>query len=167
MPKPPVPDEIKYMRAALLEARKAAAAGDVPVGAVLVRDGCIISRGRNRREEKRDATAHAEIEALRKASKKLGGWYLHGCTLYVTLEPCPMCAGAAMQARIDSIIFGAYDPKAGCCGSLLHLPEDARFPHRPTVRGGVLEAECAAILRTFFKEKRVKKFDDINPSIIE
>ncbi len=154
MPKPPVTDEEKYMRAALAEARKAAEACDVPVGAVLVREGRIIARGRNRREEKRDSTAHAEIEALRKASKKLGGWYLHGCTLYVTLEPCPMCAGAAMQARIDSIIFGAYDPKAGCCGSLLNLPEDARFPHRPAVRGGVLEKECAGILKAFFREKR-------------
>jgi tRNA(adenine34) deaminase len=154
---PQQPDEIRYMRAALLEARKAAEAGDVPVGAVLVKDGKIVSRGRNRREEKRDATAHAEIEALKRASRKLGGWYLHGCALYVTLEPCPMCAGAAMQARVESIVFGAHDPKAGCCGSILNLPEDARFPHRLEVKGGVLEAECAAVLKAFFRKKREDK----------
>lgn len=146
-----------FMRQALRQAALAAVHGDVPVGAVLVKDGIIIARGRNRREERHDPTAHAEIEALRKAAKKLGGWYLHGCTMYVTLEPCPMCAGAIMQARLDAVVFGAYDPKAGCCGSLMNLPEDARFPHRPMVQGGVLEGECAAVLKEFFKQKRANK----------
>lgn len=145
------------MREALRQARLAAARGDVPVGAVVVKEEKIIARGRNRREERGDPTAHAEIEALRKAAKKLGGWYLHGCTLYATLEPCPMCAGAAMQARIEGIVFGARDPKAGCCGSIANLPEDARFPHRLRVSGGLLEEECAAVLREFFREKRQRE----------
>jgi tRNA(adenine34) deaminase len=147
-------DENSFMRAALRQARLAAEHGDVPVGAVLVKEGKIVARGRNRREERGDPTAHAEIEALRKAARKLGGWYLHGCTLYVTLEPCPMCAGAAMQARLEGIVFGASDPKAGCCGSQMNLPEDARFPHRVAVRGGVLENECGELLKEFFKAKR-------------
>ena len=143
------------MRQALKQAGLAATHGDVPVGAVLVKDGKVIARGRNRREERRDPTAHAEVEALRKAAKKLGGWYLHGCTLYVTLEPCPMCAGALMQARIDAVVFGAWDPKAGCCGTLMNLPEDQRFPHRVAVTGGVMEAECASVLKEFFRKRRV------------
>jgi tRNA(adenine34) deaminase len=150
-------DETPFMRAALAEARKAAACGDVPVGAVLAKDGRIIARGRNRREERGDPTAHAEIEALRRAARKLGGWYLHGCTLYVTLEPCPMCAGAAMQARLEGIVFGAADPKGGCCGSILNLPEDARFTHRVKVSGGLMERECAEVLKGFFREKRSHK----------
>ncbi len=143
-----------FMRQALKQAALAAAHGDVPVGAVVVKEGKIIARGRNRREEKGDPTAHAEVEALRKAAKKLGGWYLHGCTLVVTLEPCPMCAGAAMQARLEAVVFGAYDPKAGCAGSLMNLPGDARFPHRVAVTGGVLENDCAALLKEFFKQRR-------------
>jgi tRNA(adenine34) deaminase len=149
----------KFLRAALAQARQAALHGDVPVGAVIVKEDKIIARGRNRREEKHDPTAHAEIEALRKAAKKLGGWYLHGCTLYVTLEPCPMCAGAAMQARLDGIVFGAHDPKAGCCGSLMNLPEDTRFPHRLDVIGGVMEEECAGVLKEFFRLRREKKIN--------
>jgi tRNA(adenine34) deaminase len=150
-------EQKKFMAAALAQAAVAAQHGDVPVGAVVVKDGKIIARGRNRREQRHDPTAHAEMEALKKAAKKLGGWYLHGCTLYVTLEPCPMCAGALMQARIESVVFGAYDPKAGCCGSLLNLPQDTRFPHRPVVTGGVMEQECAAVLKEFFKMRRGKK----------
>ncbi len=145
-----------YMRQALKQAALAAAHGDVPVGAVVVKEGKIIARGRNRREEKGDPTAHAEVEALRKAAKKLGGWYLHGCTLVVTLEPCPMCAGAAMQARLEAVVFGAYDPKAGCAGSLMNLPGDERFPHRVSVTGGVLEEDCAALLKQFFRQRRNK-----------
>lgn len=148
------------MRAALLEARRAALHGDVPVGAVVVKDGKIVARGRNRREEQRDPTAHAEMEALRKAAKKLGGWHLHGCTLYVTLEPCPMCAGAAMQARLEAVVFGAYDPKAGCCGSLINLPGDVRFPHRLSVQGGMLAGDCAEVLKEFFQQKRREKYAD-------
>lgn len=146
--------ETSFMRAALAEARRAAERGDVPVGAVVVRGGRILSRARNRREEKGDPTAHAEIEALRRAARKLGGWYLHDCVLYVTLEPCPMCAGAAMQARLAGIVFGAYDPKGGCCGSILNLPEDARFTHRMRVSGGLMEKECAEVLKDFFRKKR-------------
>ena len=149
-----VSDQEKFMRAALLEARRAALAGDVPVGAVVVKDGKIIARGRNRREERGDPTAHAEIEALRKAAGKLGGWYLHDCTLYATLEPCPMCAGAAMQARLEAVVFGAWDPKAGCCGSLMNLLGDMRFAHRLAMRGGLLAEECAEVLKAFFQQRR-------------
>lgn len=154
---PKATEEKRMMRQALSMARRAAKAGEVPVGAVVARGGEVISTGRNRREATGDPTAHAEVVALRRAAKKLGGWYLHGCTLYVTLEPCPMCAGALMQARLDAVVFGAPDPKAGCCGSLMNLPVDTRFPHRLSVRGGVLEAECAELLKTFFRQKRSQK----------
>jgi tRNA(adenine34) deaminase len=143
-----------FMREAIEEARQAAARGEVPVGAVIVRGGSILARAGNRREERRDPTAHAEMDALREAGKQLGGWYLHGCMMYVTLEPCPMCAGAMMQARLQAVVFGAYDPKAGCCGSLYNLPVDERFPHRMDVQGGVLLEECAFLLKEFFKKKR-------------
>jgi len=144
----------KFMRAAIAEAKKAAAVGEVPVGAVVVKDGRVIARTHNLRESKNDAAAHAEIEAVRKAGRKLGTWRLDGCTLYATLEPCPMCAGAAINARIDRVVYGARDPKAGCCGSLYNLPEDTRFNHRPEVVEGVLADECGEILTGFFKEKR-------------
>ncbi len=146
----------RFMTEALTEARAAALRGEVPVGAVIVREEQIIARAGNRREERGDPTAHAEIDALRAAAAALGGWYLHGCTLYVTLEPCPMCAGAILQARLAAVVFGAYDAKAGCCGSLYNLPEDARFPHRAAVTGGVLAAQCAAELSAFFKSRRGK-----------
>lgn len=145
----------RFMREAISEAQQAACRGEVPVGAVIVRDGNIIARAGNRREERGDPTAHAEMDALREAGKALGGWYLHGCTMYVTLEPCLMCAGALMQARLEALYFGAYDAKAGCCGSLYNLPVDERFPHRLAVQGGVLAEECATLLRIFFKAKRV------------
>lgn len=142
-----------YMREALLLAREAIADGDVPVGCVIVRDGEIVGRGRNRREAASDATAHAEVEAIRDACARLGSWRLHGCTLYVTLEPCPMCAGAIINSRIEEVRYGARDGKAGCCGSVLNLFEE-RFNHRPRIYQGALEAECEAALQEFFQSLR-------------
>ena len=128
---------------------------DIPIGAlVLAADGAVIGRGVNRRESDHDPSGHAEIVALREAGIARGGWRLSGCTLLVTLEPCAMCAGAAVQARLDRIVFGAWDRKAGACGSVWDLPRDRLSLHRPEVVGGVLEADCAATLRTFFASRR-------------
>mgnify|MGYP000009481249 FL=1 len=150
----------EYMRRAIELAKEAAAAGEVPVGAVVVRkkDGLIVGEGRNRREERRCPTAHAELEAIEQASRFLGGWRLCGCELYVTLEPCPMCAGGIINSRIDKVIFGAYDNKAGSCGSLTNLFE-LSYNHRPQVCGGSMEEECAGILKEFFKNRRRSKMD--------
>ena len=146
-------DHEYFMAEALALAREAIADGDVPVGCVIVKDGQIIGRGRNRRERDGDATAHAEIEAIRAACAYLGSWRLHGCTLYVTLEPCPMCAGAIINARVEEIRYGAREEKSGCCGSVLNLFEE-RFNHRPRVYGGLLEAECRGLLEEFFQDLR-------------
>ncbi|MGN1007630.1 MAG: tRNA adenosine(34) deaminase TadA, partial [Butyricicoccus sp.] len=146
----------KYMKAALKLARKAADEGEVPVGAVVVCDGKIVGRGRNRRETKKNALCHAEIEAINKACKKLGGWRLHRCDLYVTLEPCPMCTGAIINSRIKTLYYGAPDPKAGSCGTLVNL-FDIAYNHKPEVVAGLLEEECAETLRTFFRELRARK----------
>lgn len=144
-----------WMRAALDEARAAPGHDDVPVGAVVIGpDGAELGRGRNRREESRDPTAHAELEAMRAAAKKLGRWRLDGCTLVVTLEPCAMCAGAAAQARLARLVFGADDPKAGAVTSLWDLVRDPRLPHRVEVSQGVLAEECAEVLRAFFRARR-------------
>ena len=142
-----------WMRLALALAREAGEAGEVPVGCVIVKDGAVVGRGRNRREGDRTALGHAEIEAIADACRTLGGWRLPGCTLYVTLEPCPMCAGAIVNARIPTVCYGAKDDKAGCCGSVLNLFEE-RFNHHPRVYGGVLEDDCAALLRDFFRDLR-------------
>jgi len=143
-----------YMSLALELAREAAANGEVPVGAVVVGpDGEILGRGRNRRQESGDATAHAEIEAIREACAVLGDWRLEGCTLYVTLEPCPMCAGAVINARVPVVVFGAREALSGSCGSVIDLFYE-RFGHRPQVYAGVLEADCAALLKAFFQAKR-------------
>ena len=139
----------KFMREALALAKEAIRDGDVPVGCVIVRDGEIVGRGRNRREAAGDATAHAEVEAIREACARLGSWRLHGCTLYVTLEPCPMCAGAILNARIDELHYGAKEEKSGCCGSVLNLFEE-RFNHRPRIYRGPLEGECTQVLQAFF-----------------
>lgn len=147
---------IEFMKAAISLAEKSAAEGEVPVGAVLVKDGVIISRGRNRREKKGNALFHAEIEAIDKACKKLSGWRLSGCQLYVTLEPCPMCAGAIINSRIDKVYIGAADKKGGACISVARL-FDMPFNHRPQIVTGILEAECAALLKDFFKGLRDKK----------
>ena len=142
-----------YMSAALALAREAAGAGEVPVGAVVVDPkGEIIGRGRNRCES-HAATRHAEIEAMEEASRRLGAWRLDGCTLYVTLEPCPMCAGAVINARVPTLVYGAKEPRSGACGSVLNLFEE-RFGHRPAIYGGVLEAECAWLLQDFFQTLR-------------
>lgn len=146
-------DHEAYMSQALELAREAAAGGDVPVGCVIVRDGEVIGRGRNRREERGDATAHAEVEAIRDACARLGGWRLHRCVLYVTLEPCPMCAGAIVNARVTEVRYGVKDDKAGCCGSVLNLFEE-RFNHRPRVYQGPLKRECEAVLQEFFQKLR-------------
>lgn len=143
----------EYMRQALDLARQAAACGEVPVGCVIVKDGAVVGRGRNRREERQAAWSHAEMEAMAQANRALGTWRLDGCTLYVTLEPCPMCAGAIVNARIDRVYYGAKDDKAGCCGSVLNLfMED--FNHHPRVYGGILKEPCAALLRRFFERLR-------------
>lgn len=146
-------DHEYFMGRALALAREAAAAGDVPVGCVIVRDGEIVGRGRNRREERGDATAHAEVEAIRDACARLRSWRLHRCALYVTLEPCPMCAGAIVNARIEEVRYGVRDEKAGCCGSVLNLFEE-RFNHRPRIYRGPLERECGEVLREFFQNLR-------------
>ncbi len=144
------------MNSALELAKEAAALGEVPVGCVIVKDGCVIGRGRNRREGENNALAHAEIEAIDEACRNLGSWRLNGCSLYVTLEPCPMCAGAIINARIDRIYFGAEDNKAGACGGVLNLFEE-NFGHKPQIYGRVMEAECSALLSVFFKRLRKEK----------
>ena len=146
----------KYMKEALIEARKAFDADEVPIGAVIVKDDVIIARGHNRRETDRDPTAHAEMVAMRHAAGYLGGWRLLGCGIYVTIEPCPMCAGAAIQARLNMICYGAEDPKAGCCGTFYNLPEDDRFNHNAKVISGILRGECAEIMKEYFADKRKK-----------
>ncbi len=143
-----------FMKEALLEAGKAFLIGEVPVGAVVVLDGEIIGRGYNRRETDADPTAHAEIQALRDAGAKQGGWRLAGATLYVTLEPCPMCAGALLQARVERVVYGADDPKAGSAGSQLNLLQFPGFNHQVKILGGVLKKECAALLQDFFRTCR-------------
>ena len=144
----------KYMRAALDLAREAAASGEVPVGCVVfTRSGEIIGRGRNRREESSDATAHAEVEAIRATCAALGAWNLSGCGIAVTLEPCPMCAGAIINSRLSPVIYGAKEPNSGSVGSVINLFEE-RYGHRPAVYGGVLAEECAALLAEFFRGLR-------------
>jgi tRNA(adenine34) deaminase len=144
-----------WMQLALSLADRAAAEGEVPVGAVLVMNDAVIGEGWNRPIETHDATAHAEIQALRDAGKRLGNYRLPGTTLYVTLEPCVMCAGAIIHARVDRVIYGAPDPKAGACGSLFELlPSNSRFNHRTDCRGGILTEDCAETLRAFFRARR-------------
>ena len=147
-------DKEYYMNEALKEAKKAFNAGEVPIGAVVVCDGKIAGRGHNLRETAKDPTAHAEMEAIRQASKNLGGWRLHRCDIYVTTEPCPMCAGAIMLSRIKNLYIGTMDPKGGACGSILNIPEDGRFNHVTNVETGVLEEECRKILQDFFAKLR-------------
>ena len=143
-----------YMREALALAGEAYAAGEVPVGCVIAGpDGAILGRGRNRREERGDATAHAELEAIREACRARGGWRLDGCTLYVTLEPCPMCAGAILNARLSTLVFGAREALSGSCGSVIDLFSE-NYGHRPAVYPGVLREACAALLTAFFRDRR-------------
>ena len=144
-----------FMRQALALAREAAAAGEVPVGCVVVREGVVVGRGRNRREEKRSAASHAEMEAIAQANQALGSWRLEDCELYVTLEPCPMCAGAILNARVGRVWFGARDRCFGACGGVTNLFME-RFPHPPALVGGVLEEECQEVLSIFFAGLRGK-----------
>jgi tRNA(adenine34) deaminase len=146
-----------FMQAAIAEGLKAQELGEVPIGAVVVRDGEIVGRGHNLRETQKDPTLHAEMIAIREASTKLGGWRLIGCTLYVTLEPCPMCAGAIVQSRIEQVVYGAADPKAGCAGTLLDLLHEPRFNHQVPVIAGVLQEECGQLLKQFFRGLRRQK----------
>jgi tRNA(adenine34) deaminase len=146
--------EQTFMAEALLEAEKAYRIGEVPIGAVVVKDGVIIGRGHNLRETGKDPTAHAEIIAIREAAETLGGWRLTGCEIYVTIEPCVMCAGAIYQARLDRVVIGALDPKAGACRSLYEVCEDQRLNHQVAVTIGVMERESAALMKSFFKALR-------------
>lgn len=144
----------EFMELAILEAKKALLLKEVPVGAVIVKDGIVIAHGHNLRETLRKATSHAEIIAIDEACTKLNGWRLFGCDMYVTLEPCPMCAGALVNARIDRLIYGATDYKRGACGSIYNIGDDERLNHRLEIVGGVLEEECLELLKNFFVEKR-------------
>ena len=149
--------DIKFMKEAIKEAIKAYKKDEVPVGAVIVKDGKVIARGYNIKETKLDTTKHAEIIAIQKASKKLNTWRLSGCTMYVTLEPCVMCTGALIQARVDRLVIGTMDEKTGACGSVLNILQDYKFNHVVEVEKGVMEAECKEILQKFFKELRKRK----------
>ncbi len=151
----PSSDE-KYMRLALAEARSALEHDDVPIGAVIVRNGAVIARAHNQRELLEDPTAHAEIIALTQAGAALGSWRLAGCAMYVTLEPCVMCAGALVLARLERLVYGAADPKAGACASLYRILEDERLNHRVPVLAGVLAGECGDLLREFFRARRAR-----------
>lgn len=147
----------KYMRAALREARKAEALEEVPIGCVIVQNGRIIARGYNRRNTDKNTLAHAELSAIRKASRKTGDWRLEDCTMYVTLEPCQMCAGAIVQSRMAKVVIGTMNPKAGCAGSVMNLLQVAQFNHQVEIERGVLEEECSGMLSEFFRKLREKK----------
>ena len=150
-------EQEKYMREAIRQAKKAWALDEVPIGCVIVFDGKIIARGYNRRNTDRNTLSHAELNAIKKASKKLGDWRLEGCTMYVTLEPCQMCAGAIVQARIDEVVIGSMNPKAGCAGSVLNLLGIPQFNHQVKITRGILQEECSALLSDFFRELRKRK----------
>ena len=155
-----IADDEHGMRLALGEAEAALRAREVPVGALVVHDGIVIGAGSNATEELQDPTAHAEMAAIRQAASTVGSRRLNGATLYVTLEPCAMCAGAAVLARVSRLVFGAYDPKTGACGSLRNVVEDARLNHRCAVVGGVMERECGELLRGFFSDLRGAEADE-------
>lgn len=148
------------MKEALAEAKKAAAAGEVPVGAVIVKDGEIIGRGHNETETARDPTAHAEMIAIRQAAKNLGGWRLTGCTMYVTTEPCSMCAGAIVWSRISRLFIGTMDPKSGACGSIFNIPQESRLNHFVEIETGLMQEECSSLMKNFFKELRKRKLEE-------
>lgn len=147
----------KYMRAAIREARKAYLLEEVPIGCVIVQNDKIIARGYNRRNTDKNTLAHAELSAIKKASKKTGDWRLEDCTMYVTLEPCQMCAGAIVQSRLGKVVIGSMNPKAGCAGSVINLLQMKQFNHQVEIERGVLETECSNMLSSFFQELREKK----------
>lgn len=158
--------DVKYMRAALLQAKKARDIGEVPIGCVIVYEDKIIARGYNRRTIDQNVLSHAEINAIKKACKYMGDWRLEGCTMYVTLEPCPMCAGAIVQARIPRVVIGCMNPKAGCAGSILDMLHEERFNHQVETEIGVLLDECSQMMKNFFRELREKKkqkLEEANP----
>lgn len=144
----------RFMREALHQAKKAGDLGEVPIGCVIVKDGEIVARGYNRRNTDRSTLSHAELNAIKKASRKLGDWRLEGCTIYITLEPCQMCSGAIVQSRMDRCVIGARSPKAGCAGSVLNLLQVQKFNHQVEITAGVLEEECGAVLSSFFRKLR-------------
>ena len=150
-------EEERFMKEAIRQAKKAWALKEVPIGCVIVSDGKIIARGYNRRNTDKNTLSHAELNAIRKASKKLGDWRLEGCTMYVTLEPCQMCAGAIVQSRMKKVVIATMNPKAGCAGSVLNLLQMAAFNHQVEIEKGVLEEECSTMLSDFFRELREKK----------
>ncbi|MCT2536977.1 tRNA adenosine(34) deaminase TadA [Aquibacillus koreensis] len=147
----------QYMEIAIDQAKKAEQIGEVPIGAIIVYKHKVIATAFNLRESLQTTASHAELIAIDKANEVIGSWRLEGCTLYVTLEPCPMCAGAILQSRIPRVVFGAYDPKAGCVGSMMNLLEDDRFNHRAEVQGGILEDACGDMLTNFFRDLREKR----------
>ena len=147
----------KFMREAIRQAKKAYALDEVPIGCVIVYEGKIIARGYNRRNTDKNTLSHAELIAIKKASRKLGDWRLEGCTMYITLEPCQMCAGAMVQARVTEAVIGSMNPKAGCAGAVLNILEMEGFNHQVNVRRGVMEEECSRMLSSFFRELREKK----------
>ena len=150
-------DQERFMKEAIRQAKKARALEEVPIGCVIVHEGKIIARGYNRRNTDKNTLSHAELNAIRKASKKLGDWRLEGCTMYVTLEPCQMCSGALVQSRIDEVVIGCMNPKAGCAGSVMNLLQIEGFNHQVKITEGVLEEECSEMLSAFFRELREKK----------
>ena len=150
-------EDERYMKEAIRQARKAEALDEVPIGCVIVYDGRIIARGYNRRNTDKNTLSHAELNAIRKASRKLGDWRLEGCTMYITLEPCQMCAGAIVQARVTRVVIGSRNPKAGCAGSILNLLQMPEFNHQVELETGVLEEECSQMMKDFFRELRETK----------
>ena len=153
-------EDEKYMKEAIRQAKKAYALGEVPIGCVIVYEGKIIGRGYNRRNTDKNTLAHAEITAINKASRMIGDWRLEGCTLYVTLEPCQMCAGAIVQARIPKVVMACMNPKAGCAGSIFNILDDSRFNHQVETQTGILEEECSLMLKSFFVELRKKNKEE-------
>ena len=153
-------EDEKFMKAAIKQAKKAEALDEVPIGCVIVKDGIIIARGYNRRNTDHDTLSHAELRAIKKASKHVGDWRLEGCTMYVTLEPCQMCAGALVQSRIDKVVIGAMNPKAGCAGSVMDLLNVEKFNHQVETVTGVCREECSEMLSAFFKRLRTAKAEN-------
>lgn len=160
-------EQIKFMRAAMREAKKAEALEEVPIGCVIVQDHKIIARGYNRRNTDKNTLSHAELIAIKKASKKTGDWRLEDCTMYVTLEPCQMCAGAIVQSRMKRVVIASMNPKAGCAGSVLNLLQIAQFNHQVEIERGVLEEECSAMLTDFFRSLRDRKKQEKESSAID
>lgn len=149
-----------FMIDALAEAEKAMQLGEIPIGAVIVKDGVIVGRGHNLTETSKDPTAHAEMIAIREAAKTLGGWRLLGCSMYVTCEPCSMCAGAMVWARLEKVYIGTMDPKAGACGSIFNIPGEQRLNHQIEIETGIMQEECSRIMKDFFKKLRTKKSEE-------